>query len=71
MKNPELKSVYIEPGCVSCGSCEAVCPDVFKIDDVAYVIEGADLKSNSDAIKKSARNCPVNVIKYKEELNTK
>ena len=67
MKKLELKRVYIEPGCVSCGSCEAVCPEVFKIDDIACVIKDADLESNKDSIKKAAQNCPVDVIKYYEE----
>ena len=67
MKKKTLRRVYIEPGCVSCGSCEAVCPDVFKINDIACVIEGADLESNKDMIKKAAQNCPVDVIKYEEE----
>lgn len=66
MKKKILSRVYIEPGCVSCGSCEAVCPAVFRINDVAHVIEGFDLESNKNMIKKAAKNCPVDVIKYEE-----
>jgi len=48
--------------CIGCGSCVAVCPDVFEMDDdgKARVKSGVDLKSSCilDAIK----SCPVEAI---------
>jgi ferredoxin len=41
-----------------------VCPDVFRLEDVAVVIEGADYNANEGGIKESADGCPVEVIKY-------
>jgi ferredoxin len=67
MEKKFLKTVYIEPGCISCGGCEALCPSVFKVDDVADVVEGADLIKHASMIKEAAGNCPVDVIKYEEE----
>jgi len=67
MKKKSLKRVYIEPGCVSCGGCEALCPSVFKVNDCAHVASDADLEMHEDMIKQAASICPVNVIKCEEE----
>lgn len=61
-----MKKVYIEPGCISCGTCESICPKVFKVTNIATIIDGADLEKNKDLIKEAADVCPVNVIKYEE-----
>ena len=61
-----MKKVWIEPGCISCGTCEQVCPEVFVVTDVAAVKPGANLEKNAELIKESAEICPVNVIKYEE-----
>ena len=38
-----ITRVWIEDGCISCGSSESNCPEVFKIkDEGATVIEGVD-----------------------------
>ena len=37
-----IKKVWIENNCTACGLCEDLCPDVFKIEEVASVIKGAD-----------------------------
>ncbi|KKQ48637.1 MAG: 4Fe-4S binding domain protein [candidate division TM6 bacterium GW2011_GWF2_38_10] len=57
-----MKKVNIEPGCVSCGSCAAICPHVFKVSKGASVIEGADLEKYAECIKEAADMCPVQVI---------
>lgn len=59
-----VKKVWIEEGCISCGLCEEICPEVFKVEDVANVIEGVNYNDFEDGIKESAENCPVEVIKY-------
>ncbi|HZJ74464.1 MAG TPA: ferredoxin [Perlabentimonas sp.] len=59
-----IKKVWIEEGCISCGLCEEICPEVFKVEDVAIVIEGVNYNEFEDGIKESAENCPVEVIKY-------
>ena len=35
-----MKKVWIEDGCTGCGMCEDTCPEVFKIKDLATVIDG-------------------------------
>jgi len=59
-----ITKVWIEDGCISCGLCSDICPDVFELEDIAVVKEGADLSANEDLIRESAENCPVEVIKY-------
>jgi len=59
-----IKKVWIDEGCTACGLCEATCSDVFKVEDVATVINGADFTANEALIKEAADSCPVEVIKY-------
>lgn len=59
-----LKEVHIIEGCISCGLCSDICPEVFRLEDVAVVIEGADINKYEDQIKECAEGCPVEVIKY-------
>ena len=54
--------VRIEEGCIACGVCEEIAPDVFTVDDDCTVNPDADLNANADAIKEAAEECPVSVI---------
>jgi ferredoxin len=63
----KIKSVRVLPGCVSCGTCEAICPEVFFIDGVSKVKDGARLEDNQDCIKEAAEMCPVGVIEIEAE----
>lgn len=62
-----IKKVWIDEGCTSCGLCEDICPEVFKVDGEAAVIEGAKFTGNEAKIKDAAESCPVEIIKYKEQ----
>ena len=57
-----ISKVIIEDGCTACGLCEDVCPDVFSVDDVSVINEGADLAANEEDIRQAAEECPVEVI---------
>ena len=59
-----ISKVWIEDGCTACGLCESICPEVFKLEDLATVIPGADFNSNETQIIEAAESCPVEVIKY-------
>lgn len=61
-----VTKVWIEEGCTACGVCEDTCPDVFKVEDEASVIEGVNYSDFTDEIKEAAESCPVEVIKYSE-----
>ncbi|MBO5948826.1 ferredoxin [bacterium] len=55
-------NVVIEDGCIACGACESICPDVFSIEDVA-VVKAAAVAGNEDSVKEAADACPLGVIK--------
>ena len=38
-----IKKVWVEDGCITCGLCEEVAEDIFEVDEVSEVKEGADL----------------------------
>lgn len=52
--------------CIGCGTCPALCPDVFELDGTfkAFVKEGADLEKSCVSDAKSA--CPVEAISVEE-----
>lgn len=57
-----IKNVKILPGCVSCGACQAVCPQVFYVDKVSTIKQDVDYQQHEQAINHAASTCPVNVI---------
>lgn len=61
-----ITKVWIEDGCTACGLCEDICPEVFKVEDLATVISGVDYSAHEQNIKEAADSCPVEVIKYSE-----
>ena len=61
-----IKKVWIDENCTACCFCEVICPEVFKLEDVAIVIEGVNFSDYEDKIKEAAESCPMEVIKYSE-----
>jgi len=59
-----ITKVWIEEDCTACGLCESICPEVFVVEGIATVIEGADFSKHEDKIIDAAESCPVDVIKY-------
>lgn len=61
-----MKVTIIE-GCISCGLCESVCPEVFILndDDISEVIADPE-KEDEDNVREAARDCPVSVIIIEE-----
>lgn len=62
----KIKKVRIVPGCISCGSCESICPSVFQVTDVARVNEGVDPNGEAELVREAADMCPVSVIQVDE-----
>jgi len=58
--------VEIEPGCISCGACEAINSEVFILNDIAHVNE-ENVIGNEDDCRTAADACPVSVIKITED----
>jgi len=61
-----IKKVWVEEDCTSCGLCVDICPEVFKLEDIAVVIEGVNFNDYKEEIIDAADNCPAGVIKYSE-----
>jgi len=62
-----MKKVRIEPGCITCGLCEFIAPDVFEVTDVSRVKANADIEQHKIEIEQAVRGCPVAVIVYDSE----
>lgn len=51
--------------CIGCGACQAICPDVFEIDDdglAVSIVEEVNEDVMEDAID-AKEGCPVDAIK--------
>ncbi len=59
-----INKVWIEEGCTACGLCEEICPEVYKVEDEATVIEGVNYNDFEEQIIEAAESCPAEVIKY-------
>lgn len=62
-----ITQVTIQPGCITCGLCEFIAPDVFEVKDISYVKKDAEFALHANAIKQAAHECPVEVIMYTEK----
>lgn len=57
-----MKVKVIEDNCISCGACEAICNQVFEIDEVSKVkidVVPNDLK---DLVEEAIETCPTEAI---------
>ena len=57
-----MKKIKVLPGCISCGTCQMICPDVFEVTDVSHVKPDVDFEKNKENIEQAAQMCPVGVI---------
>ncbi len=61
-----MKNVKIEPGCISCGSCEFIAPEVFQVITTSQVRTDVDIQQYQERIRNAAAKCPVQVIRIEE-----
>ena len=63
-----ITKVWIdEDECTGCGLCEDSCPEVFELNDIAEVKEGADFDEFEERIKEAAEDCPSEAIHFEEK----
>jgi ferredoxin len=62
-----MKKLIIQPGCITCGACEYVAPEVFEVTDISHIKANVDISKNRACIQKAIESCPVNVITYDDE----
>jgi ferredoxin len=62
-----MKPIINQETCIGCGTCEGICPEVFKLTDgKAQVIELADYATYKDQINQAVDSCPVQAITIEE-----
>lgn len=55
--------VSINSGCIGCGLCPEVCPEVFRMgDDALAEVYTAPTEDLYDKVNEAAQSCPVSVI---------
>jgi ferredoxin len=59
-----MKAIIDREGCISCGLCASICPQVFRMadDGFAEVYMDPVPESVEDAAVEARDNCPVSVI---------
>lgn len=57
--------VKILEGCIACGLCESICPDVFTVLETS-VADNSKVPSNEDECREASEACPVSVIQIEE-----
>lgn len=57
----------VNEGCISCGACVSICPEVFRFDENDIAEAYADVTEGTKTAAKDAREgCPVSVIDLEE-----
>lgn len=59
-----MKATIDQSGCIGCGVCSEICPEVFEIsdDDLADVIVDEIPAEAEGTAQEAAESCPVSVI---------
>lgn len=57
--------VKIVAGCIACGVCESICPEVFTVLDTS-IVTPEQIPGHESACREAAKACPVDVIKIEE-----
>ncbi len=57
--------VRIVEGCIACGVCESICPNVFTVYDTAQA-DNANVPGFESECREASAACPVSVIKIEE-----
>jgi ferredoxin len=61
-----IKKIIIKPGCIACGSCAFICPEVFNVINKVEIFPHANLEKYEEQIKKAVTSCPVGVLKIED-----
>ncbi|MFZ5955200.1 MAG: ferredoxin [Nanoarchaeota archaeon] len=48
--------------CIGCGSCESVCPEIFKMNEGKAEAKKAQVSKISESLKEAKDTCPMDAI---------
>jgi ferredoxin len=60
------KKLTINPGCITCGACEFIAPQVFQVTDICHIRNNVAITEHAERIECAIQACPVQVIDYQE-----
>ena len=58
-------NITIVDGCIACGVCESLCPEVFTVYETS-IADNSYVSGREDRCRDAAKACPVSVIQVKE-----
>ena len=62
-----MKATVDKDGCIACGICVNLCPDVFRWDDNGLAEAYSDISPATESAAVDSRsNCPVSVISIED-----
>lgn len=62
-----MKASVDKSGCIACGLCVSICPEVFRIDSDGLAEAYAEVTGNLEGSAAEARDgCPVSVINLED-----
>lgn len=67
-----MKVVVNRDNCIGCGACEALCPEIFQIDDegLSTVINNEIKEELNEKVTEAMESCPTSAIaEPTEEVN--
>lgn len=62
-----MKKITIAPGCIGCGLCESIAPEVFTVNNISRLKDHVDVEKYEEKILTAVKSCPVQVISYQSE----
>lgn len=62
-----MKVKVNKDACIGCGACQAVCPEVFELDDDGYAktIKNEIKDEEKDEVIEASEGCPTSAIEVK------
>lgn len=57
-----MKPIVNQDTCIGCGTCEAICPEVFRVIDGKSQVQEVNYDDYADKIQQSVSACPVQAI---------
>lgn len=64
-------NILLEEGCLGCGSCADICPEIFELDETGYSRVHTQIKKMNEELMKRfdkvMENCPILAIALEDE----